>query len=509
MAFTIAVLADLHLPEMADTAQEACLDWALRELCRLRPDVIVVAGDITASGSAAAAGRLRHKLAATGLCFRITPGNSDLRCEATAAAVREVLATATHLETPVCLLTLLDTSEGRLGPEQRLLWEAATQQAGRRPLVVVTHMPPASLDAASRDWLVARLAQQPGLLFIAAHTHRDQSLDLGAARARVLRGMDPDKAIGGPPAIGVFELGGSGWHEREIVFPGGTPETWGPDERAVFRDLLGMSCSDDSVGGLALAAEAGLACVELRAGSVTEETELAKPLAQWRSAGGRYLSWHMPNLRWDQDAQTVTGQRKWQRALGLIACHGADALTVHVPRVAVGLLQPGSTAWCRLADAVCDLVAPLAAAGTTIGVENLHMTAREASDEQRGFGYLPAECLAWVGELRARLGAATVGLLLDIGHARNNGPYATEYTLGVWYALTGHEIVGYHLHQVVPTAEGMRNHQPIRELYGPLVSYSSFLWAWHSGQLNHAPMYLEIPDEDGRRESLAMLRLRV
>jgi hypothetical protein len=169
-------------------------------------------------------------------------------------------------------------------------------------------------------------------------------------------------------------------------------------------------------------------------------------------------------------------------------------------------MQPGSPAWCSLSDAFCRLTAPAVAQGVVVAVENMHMAARETPDDSRRYGYLPAECLAWVEELRLRLGHGSVGMLLDLGHARNNDPFASEFILGVWYALVGRQVAGYHLHQVVETSQGMMNHQPVRDLHGPLISYSSFLWAWRAGQLNHAPAFIEVPDPEGQRDSLHTLR---
>ena len=73
-------------------------------------------------------------------------------------------------------------------------------------------------------------------------------------------------------------------------------------------------------------------------------------------------------------------------------------------------------------------------------------------------------------------------------------------------SLVGRQVAGYHLHQVVETSQGMINHQPVRDLHGPLISYSSFLWAWRAGQLSHAPAFLEVPDPEGQRDSLHTFR---
>jgi len=56
------------------------------------------------------------------------------------------------------------------------------------------------------------------------------------------------------------------------------------------------------------------------------------------------------------------------------------------------------------------------------------------------------------------------------------------------------------------TGGALANHQPIESVFGPLISFSSFLWAWRNGQLRHAPMYLEIRNSAGREASLSAFR---
>ena len=63
----IALLADLHLPDSERTVKEEVLDWALSAAVRLGADRIVGAGDLTATGTVRAAGRLRRRLESTGI----------------------------------------------------------------------------------------------------------------------------------------------------------------------------------------------------------------------------------------------------------------------------------------------------------------------------------------------------------------------------------------------------------------------------------------------------------
>ena len=56
----------------------------------------------------------------------------------------------------------------------------------------------------------------------------------------------------------------------------------------------------------------------------------------------------------------------------------------------------------------------------------------------------------------------------------------------------GRRTVAYHIHQAVSTAEGMKNHQPLVDWFGPMISYVSFFFAWDGRMLNSAPSFLEV-----------------
>ena len=155
---------------------------------------------------------------------------------------------------------------------------------------------------------------------------------------------------------------------------------------------------------------------------------------------------------------------------------------------------------------MCALLKPVTDAGILVGVENLHMSARDHKSGDRGFGYTPEECREWIEAMRAVAGTPRIGLQLDIGHVRNNAPYSSLYTLSQWYASMGREVVGFHLHQIRVEEDGSyTNHAALSGLFGKLISLSSLFMAWRAGQLNHAPMFLEIR-EGSSFESCQALR---
>lgn len=507
MPTRIAVLADTHLTDLPNTAQDAALDWALEWLRADPPDLVLVAGDVTAAGTTDAARRAREKLNASGLTFRMAPGNSDCRSPQHWERVRELLTAPGTFVNHECAALLLDAAEPVLPDGQKTAIDHLLAVAGTRRVVLGCHFPLSSFAQADRAWLTARLASGAISLFVAGHKHLDSQEAVGPAAAHLVRGLDPDKAKSAPPAIALFELSDRRWSRSDIAFPGGDAATWPQPARDEFLGHLGISCMSDTLAGLEQAAARGLAVVELRAGKAlaTPADALRQSVERWRAAGGGHLSVHMPNLRWDAAAAGVEGLEAWQAALNMAVELKANALTCHVPRIAIGRMQPWGEAWQCFAQVYCDSLAPALDAGMAIGIENMHMNPGETADESRGFGYLPEECLAWIQSLRHASGGDRIGLLLDIGHARNNQPFATHVTLGQWYALAGAEAVGYHIHQVAPTDGRMTNHHPFANIFGPLLSLSSFFWAWGSGQLRHAPMFLEVRSQEQGWESLDLL----
>ncbi len=508
MATRIAVLADMHVSCVAGTAQEAALDWALGVLVGEMPDIVVVAGDATAAGTREAAGIVRAKMDEAGLPFRIVPGNSDRRTPRDWEAVCRFLTLSEPFVNDECALIAIDTSDETIPPGERRAVEDLIARAGARQVVLVMHHGPSALKGEDRAWLLPYLESGRIGLVIVGHHHRDGEEILGRAAVHTVRGLDPDKAVGGPPAVTIFEIDRGDRRRREVAWPAGDVGGWSGQERAEFVHNLGFSCMDQTLRGLDEAAKRGVFAVELRGGEAlgVDREALLDALGRWRGAGGGYLSVHLPNLVWDEAAQEVRGLAGWQGALDLVEAVGAEAVTVHVPRVGVGDMQPGSRAWEAFLSVCRRCLESATAGGTVVGVENLHMAKGEAADESRGFGYLPEECLGWVRALREATGSPRVGFHLDIGHARNNPPFSKRLALGQWYALVGAEVTGYHIHQVVMDGDDMRNHHPFRGAFGPLISLSSFFWAWHGGQLNHAPVFLEIRDEGTGWESLDVLR---
>lgn len=149
---------------------------------------------------------------------------------------------------------------------------------------------------------------------------------------------------------------------------------------------------------------------------------------------------------------------------------------------------------------MAECLRPVVEHGIDILVENNHTSKGTPYDPLKSsYGCSPTELVGWRDALIERLGKGNCHLRFDVGHARNNMPVSEEYPLGKWYMLIGNEIKSYHLHQTVldKVENCMKNHHPIMGLHNGLVSFDGFLWAWHCGILNHAPIILEIREGEG------------
>lgn len=495
----LALLADLHLSDVPETSQWACCQWAFELLSRRKPAAIIVAGDVTACGQARAARRFRQMLEASGTPFIAIPGNSDQRNPAALPAVTRALTTAKCLGLPGLLILALDAPDGSAGASDLARCRKALADRARRKIVIVSHYP-LKLDALP-PWLV-----KSGALFLSAHRHRDATAHGNGYTSFTGRGLDPDKAIGGPPCVAFFRFARGTWLRHDENFSAGSPATFTAEEKAEFRGRLGLCCLAETNETLRLASAQRVPGVELRAPEAIAIPGIAAAISAWRARGGKILSMHMPALECGPGAAAVRHAREWQRLLLRGISLGLDLLTVHVPGQSVRTMPAGSRAWTQVVRTYAASLAPALERGMPVGIENLHMRAGEASDAARGFGYLPGECLEFLQALRAACGNRKIGLTLDIGHARNNGPFARSAGLSDWYALTGRYAQSYHLHQVARTGGKMANHQGFAGLYGPLISLSGFLRSWKAGQLRHAPVFIEVRSLAARLATLALLR---
>lgn len=477
----ICFLADLHLPEMENAVQYKVLDWAIADIAKKEPDLVVFAGDYTADGAALAIERFQTKMNSLTIPVVLIPGNSDFRSSETMDTVRGMASGMIYDANGIKLLSLMD-GEGTISDEIFHFLETADENT-----IVCGHHPPDSLRSPYGERLLNWCRLHKNIPYFCGHKHYSGWID---SNIYLLPAADPDKSIGENPAITYYSTETKELRKAYFYCP--VPYD--------LRDYIGISCRNFATD-IPYATDHIVRHIELR--TRPELKELLPILRRWREAGGKTLSVHAPDIFCaDRKNYNVS---QWAEHIRFVREIAADRMTVHVPNIPV---------WEATDEKLKEIALFLAEQfselddSCVIGVENMHMTSDEQPDESRRFGYVPTEVYHFVNILRQHT-PKIVGTHLDVGHARNNRPFSQKYPIGSWYCTFGTEANGYHIHQVLQTEAGMKNHMPIDRWYGKLISYASFFREWSDGVLKKAPVFLEIRPENGYMETIELLEREV
>lgn len=358
--------------------------------------------------------------------------------------------------------------------------------------VVLTHFGIHSLQEESKKAL-EQILKEKKLTVIHAHSHKRFDYYIGKSRVFGLRALDPDKSIGDYPCITYFDTESEEFTEK-VFFT----------DKEVLKDIssyFGISCANN-VRELNYAIENSVKAVELRMSTVLDQTdEILALINTWREKTSGYLSCHMPNLKYD--GENIVGVEEWQKAVSDAVRFNANGVTVHPPKIKKNLLQG------EVLEKFVDFYVNAFSSfdkEVKIGIENIHKTKAETEaglpNEELGFGYVPEDILFLVNKINEKFGFDRVGVVLDVGHTKNNGNLSSKYTVGRWYEEVGNKTVAYHIHQVLSVDGGYKNHNAIENWFGPLISYASFFYSWEEGIINKAPVFLEVRGKDNYQNSI-------
>ena len=479
----IAVIADIHLPGRTDTVKEEIFLWSLKEAAAQKADLIVGAGDLTSLGEVAAARRIMDLLNNCGLPFILAHGNAELRSKDETAELLQIMQTASEYDTVIAV----DSSRGKLS-EKSSAELRKWAECSWKNLLLVSHCPPGDWSEEDRAVLDGMIERGAVSQVVYGHKH----IDISDGVYECVRGLDPDKASGGAPALVFFIRNADGsWAREDVVCPLAHAAEFPEADRLAIWNSFGMSGMKASVEGLAFAVERKLPVFEIRFSGAEDfpSAELLDAVNVWRRNGGRYLSLHMPDLKFD--GETFTGMEALETASRAAVKLGCNGVTLHVPRCFADQLDTWEKI-SRAAAVAADAIKLLFENNISVGVENLHTNEAERAEKRFKFGCTGAECMAFINALRALHPDKKIGLHLDIGHARNNMPFSSRETLSDWYASYGSEIVAMHIHQVSRGEGGYKNHTGYENFYGMLISLSSLAMARKSGQIGNVPMILEL-----------------
>ncbi len=473
----ICILCDLHLPYHKDAIQYDVLRWAVEDMRKKQAQALLVPGDFTVHGDIPAAEAFLEAVKPLDIPVILCTGNSEYRNPETKEYFRKLAAPTVNRVDDWTFIALHD-GETHLTDEDYAALEAADDHT-----IVALHHPFRSLPKEHREKLEAWRQAHPEVPVFCGHLHYTEH----TGSTHMLTASDPDKVAGEQPGIFYYDTDTKVCEKATYFCP-------------IPADLLshiGISCYQPEVD-IPYATAHKIGCIELRP-SVMEmdRARLATLVEAWRSGGGSCLSLHAPNLA--DDYGNPAAEQVWQDFVELAKDLHANRLTMHIPQVKLAVIEANPACLDSLADFALRWIRELSET-CVIGLENMHMTPGERVADRR-YGYVPEECIAFVKLLRQKVTEAglghTVGMHLDVGHARNNMPLVETYTLSPWYAEVGSETVGYHVHQMLQDHAGLHNHNPIPNWYGPMISYASFFRFWNDGILNHAPVILEVrPTEE-------------
>ncbi len=479
----ICFMCDLHLPFDEEAVHYQALDWAVEEIKRRKPDCVACAGDITCDGNKAVYEKFLKKMKRLDVSFLYIPGNSDLRNIESREHLTQ-LASPCRNKIEEQIVYAVNDCDGIVSEDTLKLLETAEENS-----IVFMHHPVEGLAQEQKEKMVHWRNAHPNVVLFYGHKHVSEQKGNDIS----LQALDPDKAIGECPCITFYDT-----ETKEI-----SKVHFDCPMPADFYQCLGISCYK-VLEHLQYAIERNLKCVELRSNCANVDIEvLAELVANWRKSGGETLSIHLPNDIGYEDGKVVPSP-DLESVLAVAERLGADRLNQHAPSVPMGIVKAHPEALEEIASFLAEKLNDLSRT-IVIGVENMHMKPGEPADDSRLFGYLPEECLYFM-QLLAEKCRHKVGINLDIGHARNNAPYSQKYQVGTWYSQVGKHIVSYHMHQVLEEKGAFENHMAITEPYGRLISYASFFKCWEDGQLNKAPVILEMRQENGYEITLDMFQ---
>jgi len=472
----LCLFCDLHLSSYRNTVQYDVLDWILDIIRKNQFDAVLFPGDITADGDLTVYRSFLTRMQSLHIPFLWIPGNSDLRKLETAA---EIHAIASPLKTDFGKYTILAVNDS----DETVSEEAYTalEQADENTIVFMHHQA-FVLKSGHRERMEDWMNTHPEVTVFLGHKHITK--DMG--NLHWLQASDPDKAIGEPPCIAVYDTESK--TIEKLHYPFSMPQD--------VYDYFGISCYDP-MKQIDFSAEHKLPCIELRPTFIQQDQKLLKAkIDAWRAAGGKKLSIHLPDVAWKDGAVYSPVYAETLEKAKLL---GADRFTQHVPQVSVRKASPA------VLNSIADFIGKHFSQmpeDCVIGVENMHMRqGKDLPDDTRRYGYTPEETLAFMKLVRQRC-RQKVGIHLDIGHARNNMPFSQKYPVGVWYAMVGSEIVGYHIHQVIKAGAGMENHMAITDIFGPMISLASLLESWKTDKVNKAPFIFEMRPEGAYEKTL-------
>lgn len=482
--YVILFFSDLHWAGPQTPVFPELLNWVRDVSTARNPDLVIFGGDMIQRNDPAAFASLWRNVSwiARRQAFYWLPGNRDFRVHALLESrrmARAAIRGALCFERAKVRLILLNSEDPAAIRRDIGAWSRP------RPCpatVVFSHREHGAQDRLA-SWMAGEPTPGSTRWFVYGHTHEARDARSDGWRTIATAGLDASRIIGPhPDALQITLQQGKLacerlavpnrhlWLERRRrVVPGIAPQA---PIAAVFATALRQKIT---------AIQLSPACLATAAGK--SEAKLA---ARWRQRTAQpFLSFHLPDPDLDSPAPLGGLERHLIRGQAL----GINDYTIHPPCVpANAFFDSARRPAGAIAGPILELYARLArkaiALGATLNIENMHNVREHISGHIPDLlSTRPWHMAALISALRERLMAMghpaaeadRIGMNFDAGHARNNGAVQQQIAPSEWIGLLGAFIRTLHLHQVIQTADGLKNHQPITTLAGPLLNYAGLL----------------------------------
>ena len=234
--------------------------------------------------------------------------------------------------------------------------------------VVVTHCPPECFSPGERQELQQLLNENRIALLIAGHFHIDRE----NGNEHLIRGLDPDKAAGGAPALTVFEEINGVWKRQTIPCPAADPRNWSEEQKNGFLRNLGVSGMSAPLECLEQAAARQIGIFEFRFNEANDcsRNRLQQGIRNWRENGGHTLSASLPVCTW-RDGELFGGGRM-RRAIALALEMECDCVRIKMPEISLKDLASKAIRE-RFAELCREMFLPLKQAHCRIAFDNARM----------------------------------------------------------------------------------------------------------------------------------------
>ena len=375
----ICFMCDLHLPYNKNAVQYDVLDWACEDIKKKKADAVVFAGDFTSDGNVFATKRFVRKMQSLGIPVVMIPGNSDCRTPKNIPFIKQFASPVVNKIGEYTVIAV-DDSERKVSEEAFEALENADSKT-----IVVMHHPYLDLSEQLVERFLAWRNAHPEVKVFYGHKHESKVTGNDIS----LQAADPDKAIGENPCITYYNTETDEFRKAYYFCP-------------VPNDLykyIGIACFNP-LKDVVYATEHGIRNIELRHNALNvDRAELSALISRWRALGGTNLSLHAPDIFYSDE--TVSNVEAWDEFISCAAFLNCDRITMHVPNVSVDTVRKDKKAFDDITDFLAKRFVMLPEK-CVVGVENMHMTSKDSSDDTRRFGYIPEECVEFMKHLGIR-----------------------------------------------------------------------------------------------------------